>query len=324
MTRKQRAAGGGSPASFGGAGRGERCDTATRGASPARACSSALRLVGAFLPIAAALALPAVPATAASGDPPEWTQPRAPLHLLGPITYVGTRGLGAYLIRTSAGAILVDATMAENVPAIERNIRSLGVKLSDVKYILVSHAHFDHVGGLERMRRDTGARVLAGRGDVAALRAGTPPGETNYGVVRFAPVAQVSPVDDGQRVTLGGVTLRAVATPGHTPGCTSWVMQVTDKGRPLQVVFAGSITVAGNTLVGNRRYPSIVRDYRATFDRVERLRADVVLPMHPESADVFERARTGRLVAPGLLRATARESRIAFERTLRAEEKPRR
>ncbi|MBB3692091.1 subclass B3 metallo-beta-lactamase [Sphingomonas sp. BK580] len=281
--------------------------------------TSTARIVPLLTLLAAALALPAAPVAAASGDPPEWTQPRAPLHLLGPITYVGSRGLGAYLIRTSAGAILVDATMDENVPAIERNIRSLGLKLNDVKLILVSHAHFDHVGGLERMRRDTGARVLAGRGDVAALRTGTPPGETSYGVRRFAPVARVTGVADGERVTLGDVSLRAVTTAGHTPGCTSWVMRVTDRGRPREVVFAGSMTVAGNRLVNNRRYATIVRDYRATFARMERLRADVVLPMHPEAADVFGRARSGTLVAPRLLGDMARAARVDFERTLREE-----
>ncbi|MHC9417197.1 subclass B3 metallo-beta-lactamase [Sphingomonas citri] len=319
--RDERAAGGCSPASLRGASRRARRDTAIKGASPARACFNALRLVGALLPIAAAFALPAAPANAASSDPPEWTQPRPPLHLLGPITYVGTRGLGAYLIRTSAGAILVDATMAENVPAIERNIRSLGLKLSDVKLILVSHAHFDHVGGLERMRHDTGARVLAGSGDVAALRSGTPPGETSYGVHRFPAVTRVSPVADGERVRLGDVTLRAVATPGHSPGCTSWTMRVVDHGRAREVVFAGSMTVAGNRLIGNRRYPAIVRDYRATFDRIERLHADVVLPMHPEAADVFARARVGTLVAPRLLGDMARAARVDFERTLREEKR---
>jgi len=287
--------------------------------APAKSTSAARTVRAAVALLAAALALPAAPATAASGDPPEWTQPRPTLHLLGPITYVGTRGLGAYLIRTSEGAILVDATMAENVSAIERNIRSLKLKLSDVKLILVSHAHFDHVGGLERMRCDTGARVLAGSGDVAALRSGTPPGETSYGVRRFPAVARVSPVADGERVKLGDVTLRAVATPGHTPGCTSWVMRVVDHGRPREVVFAGSMTVAGNRLVGNRRYPAIVRDFRSSFDRIERLRADVVLPMHPDAADVFGRARSGALVAPRLLGDMARAARVDFERTLRQE-----
>ncbi|MBW6526972.1 subclass B3 metallo-beta-lactamase [Sphingomonas sp. RHCKR7] len=351
MTRDERAAGGCPPASFGGARR--RAGIGALGAGPlevdraptnagapgqsqdARGLPRAQESAGVSrdwqrrstrrapairiaLPLAAAaLALPAAPLAAASDDPPAWTRPRPPLRLIGPITYVGTRGLGAYLIRTSAGAILVDATMAQNVPAIERNIRSLGVRLSDVKLILVSHAHYDHVGGLERMRRDTGARVLAGRGDVAALRAGVPPGETNYGVRRFAPVARVAAVKDGERVTLGDVTLRAVATAGHTPGCTSWVIRVVDHGRPREVVFAGSMTVAGNRLINNRRYPSIVRDYRATFDRMERLRADVVLPMHPEAADVFARARSGTLVAPRLLGDMARAARGDLEQTLR-------
>ncbi len=321
MMRKTRARAGDLPASFGGASTRACGDTIVRGAPLARSWANGGRLVRPILLAAAALLLPDAPATAASGDPPEWTRPRPPLHLLGPITYVGTRGLGAYLVRTSDGAILVDATMAENVPSIERNIRSLGLKLSDVKLILVSHAHFDHVGGLERLRRDTGARVLAGRGDVAALRSGIPPGETNYGVHRFTPVQRVSPVADGERVGLGDVTLRAIATSGHTPGCTSWSMRVMDHGRPREVVFAGSMTVAGNRLVGNRRYPAIVRDYRATFDRIERLRADVVLPMHPEAADVFVRARAGTLVAPRLLGDMARAARVDFERALREEKR---
>lgn len=336
MTREERAAGGCSPPSFGGASRRAVADArAAGGCSPASFGSASRRAAGGeradggpsddapapAVRLWRALALAglalAAPASAAFDSPPEWTQPRAPLPLIGPITYVGTRGLGAYLIRTSAGAILVDATMEENVPAIERNIRALGLKLSDVKLILVSHAHFDHVGGLERMRRDTGARVLAGRGDVAALRAGMPPGETDYGVMRFTPVAQVNPVADGEQVSLGDVTLRAIATPGHTPGCTSWVMHVVDRGRPLEVVFAGSVTVAGNRLVGNRRYPTIARDYRTTFDRLDRLPADVVLPMHPESADVFGRARAGTLVAPRLLRTMVASARADFARAWR-------
>lgn len=267
---------------------------------------------------AAALALlTAAPASAQLASPKSWTTARAPLPLVGPITYVGTEGLGAYLIRTSAGAILIDATMAENVPAIMRNIRSLGVRPSDVKLILVSHAHFDHAAGLAAMRRATGAKVIAGVGDVEALRTGTPPGETDYGVVRFAPVPVARGVRNGDMVTLGDVTLRAVATPGHTPGCTTWTMKIRKFGRPLDVVFPCSVTVAGNRLFGNRRYPAIASDYRVSFERLAALPADMVLPMHPESADVFERARDGRLVAPGLLKRMTQGSRDDFEREWR-------
>lgn len=264
----------------------------------------------AWLLAATLLAAPA----SAQLDPPAWTRPMPPVRLIGPIDYVGTQGLAAYLIRTRDGAILIDATMEENVPAIERNIQALGVRLRDVKLILVSHAHFDHAAGLAAMRRDTGAKVVAGTGDAAALETGIPPGETTYGVIRFPAVPVARRVRDGDRVTLGGVTLRVVTTPGHTPGCTTWTMRIVQRRRPLDVVFPCSVTVAGNRLFGNTRHPGIAQDYRVSIARLAALHADVVLPAHPEMADVLERARAGTLVAPGLLRQMVLKARDDFDR----------
>ncbi|SEL39931.1 metallo-beta-lactamase class B [Sphingomonas palmae] len=261
------------------------------------------------------LAVPTL-ASAATPNPPAWTRPASPIHLVGPIWYVGTEGLASYLIRTRDGAILLDATMAENVPAIERNIRAVGLSLDRVRLLLVSHAHFDHAAGDAAMAHDTGARVIAGVGDVAALESGIPPGETSYGVIRFPAVKVARAVRDGERVTLGGVTLRAIATPGHTPGCTSWSARVVERGRPLTVLFPCSVSVAGNRLIGNRRYPGIVADLRASIARLAREPTNVVLPFHPEQADVRRRAAEHRLVAPALLPALMRTASTDFEREL--------
>lgn len=263
---------------------------------------------------AAALAL----ATGASAqDPASWSRPAAAFRVLGPIHYVGTEGLAAYLIRTPAGAILIDGTLEGNVPAIERGIAASEVRLQDVKLLLLSHAHFDHAGGLARLKRDTGARLVVGAGDARAVATGTPPGETSYGVIRFPAVAVDRAIRDGERVALGGVALTAVATPGHTPGCTSWRMRVTERGRPLDVLFLCSLTVAGNKLVGYRAYPGIVRDFRATFARLQRERADAVLPFHPEQGRVFEQRREGRLVDPALLPRLVNDAEAAFEKELK-------
>lgn len=265
------------------------------------------------------LTLVAATPAAAQLDPPAWTQPIAPFHVVGPIWYVGTQGLAAYLIRTRDGAILLDGTMAENVPAIERNIASLGLRMRDVKLLLNSHAHFDHAAGLAKLKADSGARLAAGMGDREALDTGVPPGETSYGVIRFPAVHVDGAVRDGERVRLGEVVLTAHATPGHTPGNTSWTMRVSQGGRTLTVVFAGSLTVAGNRLVGNLRYPGIVADFRRSFAAMAALPADVVLPAHPESADVIGRGRraaagdAGAFVAPGLLAKLTAEARASFE-----------
>ena len=271
-----------------------------------------------FAPVALVLTLPA----AAQLDPPAWTRPTAAFHIVGPIWYVGTEGLAAYLIKTRSGAILLDGTMAQNVPAIERNIVSLGVPIRDVKLLLNSHAHFDHAAGLAKLKADSGARLAAGAGDVAALDTGVPPGEVSYGVIRFPAVHVDRAVRDGEQVRLGEVALTAHATPGHTPGNTSWSMRVVAGGRRLDVVFAGSLTVAGNRLVGNRRYPGIVADFRHSFARMAVLPADVVLPAHPETADVLgrgQRAAAGdaaTFVAPGLLATLTAEAKAAFEAEL--------
>lgn len=261
------------------------------------------------LAVAAAMILAA---GASAQDPASWSRPTRAFRVLGPIHYVGTEGLAAYLIRTPASVVLIDGTLEGNVPAIERGIAASGVRLRDVKLLLLSHAHFDHAGGLARLQRDTGAKLVVGAGDREAVATGVPPGETNYGVVRF-PAARVDrAVRDGERVTLGGVTLTAVATPGHTPGCTSWRIRVAERGRPLDVLFLCSLTVAGNKLVGNARYAEIVRDFRRTFARLRAERADVVLPFHPEQAQVFERARDGRLIDPALLPRLVGEAEAAF------------
>lgn len=270
--------------------------------------------------IALLFALLATPALAE--DPPAWTRPTAPFRIVGPIHYVGTEGLAAYLIETSRGLILIDGTMEDNVPAIERNIAALGFKLKDVKLLLNSHAHFDHAAGLANLKAASGATLLASPRDRPALESGRPIGETSYGEIRFPAVRVDRALTDGRPVRLGEVTLIPTFTPGHTTGCTTWSMKVRDGGRPLDVVFPCSITVAGNRLVGNRGYPGIVGDFRASFRKLATMHADVVLPAHPEAADILGRkarrdaGERDAMLMPGLLQKMVRDAETAFEATL--------
>ncbi|KRG69937.1 hypothetical protein ABB27_05340 [Stenotrophomonas terrae] len=274
------------------------------------------------LRVSAVLALGMAAASASAGAPPEWTAATAPFHVVDNVYYVGTEGLAAYLIVSPQGAILLDAPLASNAEQIERNIESLGVPLRDVRLLISSHAHADHVGAMAALKRDSGARYLASAGDRWALENGRNQGDNNYGVMPFAPIKVDEVVADGQKIRLGEVELTAHLTPGHSPGCTSWSMTVNDRGSARELMFLCSLTVAGNTLIGNRSYPAIADDFRASFAKLAAMHADIVLTGHPGTADVLERqARredgdADAFVDAGLLSRLVSTSKADFEAAL--------
>ncbi|MGZ6011503.1 MAG: subclass B3 metallo-beta-lactamase [Caulobacteraceae bacterium] len=251
------------------------------------------------LPAALMLALAVAgvsPSGASAYDNPAWTEPQAPFHIVGDVYYVGSKGLAAYLITSPQGHVLIDGTVAENAPMIEANIRRLGFSLKDVKILLNSHAHHDHAGGLAELKRDTGAELWSSPGDRWALEHGRPRGDNTAGLSPWPPAKVDRLVHDGEVVRLGAIGMRTVFTPGHTPGCTSWTLDASERGQAYAVIFPCSLSVAGNVLVGNKAYPSIAADYRRTLDRLQAYNgADVVLTAHPEVADVLGRHEAQRL-----------------------------
>ncbi len=265
-----------------------------------------------------------ISAPVSENDPPEWSTPVKPFRIAGNVYYVGTKGLAAYLIVSNQGAILLEGTRTENAPLIERNIEAVGVPLHAVKQLISDHAHEDHVGALAQIKQDTGAEFLASAGDTWALEHGRVRGDTNYRPKPFAPIKVDHVVGDGETIQLGEVTLTAHLTPGHTPGCTSWSTTVQDQERALNVLFLCSITIAGNILVGNHAYPEIASDYRATFRKLAAMKADIVLPSHPDIADVLERearregGETDAFIDPQALPSLVAHFSAAFETALAA------
>ncbi len=263
---------------------------------------------------------------AVAETPASWTHPVEPFRIVGSVYYVGTEGLGAYLIASPEGHVLLDATLEENAPLIERNIEKLGFKLHDVKFLIENHAHSDHVGGLARLKTDTGAPLWASEGDRWALENGRNFGDTDYGVIPFPAVTVDQSFKDGAVLRLGSTRLTANITPGHTRGCTSWSLPVEEAGRKLEVLFLCSITVAGNKLVGNQAYPGIVADFRRSFARLARMQADVVLTGHPEVAGVLSReARraagdASAFIDPEELARLTADARADFEAELAKEQ----
>ncbi|HZS52682.1 MAG TPA: subclass B3 metallo-beta-lactamase [Bryobacterales bacterium] len=211
--------------------------------------------------------------------PPNWTNPFPPHRVIANIYYVGSEDLASYLITTPAGHILINSNLEESVPQIRAGVEKLGFRFSDIKILLGSHAHLDHMAGHALIKKLTGAQVLVMQGDEGIIRSGGQ-GDFQYNSHWTAcPVDRV--LHDGDEVKLGGFTLIARHTPGHTRGCTTWTTAVNENGRSYNVVIVGSPNVnAGYRLVENAKYPEIAEDYAHSFNIWKSLPCDVFLGAH--------------------------------------------
>lgn len=264
--------------------------------------SNALRAVVAFvllisLPVFARHGQPSwsKPSNPQSSDlEKSWVSPAEPMHIVGPINFVGTKGLGVYLITTPAGHILLGGGMPHSSSLIEASIRKLGYKSEDIKILLSNHAHVDHVGTMAEFKKLTGATVVAMDRDVKLLASG---GKIDYLFAKdpsfyFPPATADRVLRDGDTVELGGVKLTARLSAGHTPGCTTFITTVQEGGRSYQVAFPDGTGVnPGTRLVNNPSYPGILEDYRKTFALLESLHPDIFLSYHDDFSWTTERAR---------------------------------
>jgi len=229
-------------------------------------------------------------------DDPSWRQPFDPLRIVGNVYYVGTRGLSSFLIVTPGGGIIIDSGAADSVPFIRANVEKLGFRLSDVKILLTGHAHFDHVGGHADLQRLSGAQVMVMDADRLALESGVD--RSALGARGWKPVAIDRVLKDGDKVTLGGVSLTAHLTPGHTQGCTTWTMEALQDGKKYQVVFTCSVTInEGVHLVGNPRVPAIADNYAQAFRVLHGLKANVFLAEHGAVFGLEDKARRASTAA---------------------------
>jgi metallo-beta-lactamase class B len=221
-----------------------------------------------FIDIACILIVPSF----ALAQSNEFNKPFPPHRVMDNVYYVGTEALGTFLITTPAGHILINSDFESTVPLIQRSVAELGFKFGDIKILLGSHAHGDHMEGDAAVKRLTGAQVMAMAEDVPALRAMRPRGQEH-------PIDRI--LHDGDQVTLGGTTLTAYRTPGHTKGCTSWGLKATENGQQYDILIICSFGVNPDyVLVGNHDYPDIAADYEATFAKARTLPVDVFLGAH--------------------------------------------
>ena len=262
------------------------------------------RHTGAILTCAFSIMITVI--VAANDAPPvqnDWSQPFPAFRIAGNLYYVGSKGLANYLITTPEGHILINSDLEANVPLIRASIESLGFKFSDVKILLISHAHWDHCGGSAAIKRLTGAKYMVMDKDVDVVESGGK-SDFQYGneAANLYPPTSVDRVlHDGDEVKLGDTILKAHLTPGHTKGCTTWTMTVNDNSKLRDVVIVGSPNVnPGYKLVGNTVYPNITEDFEKTFKVLKSLSCDYFLGAHGAYFDMgtkYARWKTGNSTA---------------------------
>jgi metallo-beta-lactamase class B len=209
-----------------------------------------------------------------------WNKPLAPFRIAGNLYYVGATDITSYLITTPEGHFLLDGGFVETAPQIERNIVELGFKLTDVKFLLNSHAHCDHAGGLTELKKVTGAKFLASERDAPQLRSG---GHSDFrfgDTLTFPPIEPDRIVHDGEAIQLGDQTMIAHLTPGHTKGCTTWTTKIRDGNKVYDVVFVGSQSALDYKFVGQESYPGITSDFEKSFALLNHLPCDIFLAAH--------------------------------------------
>jgi metallo-beta-lactamase class B len=258
-------------------------------------------------------------------NPADWTEPFPPFRVAGNLYYVGSKGLASYLITTRQGHILINSDLESSVPLIRASVERLGFKFSDIKILLISHAHWDHDGGSAAIKALTGSQYMVMDADVPVVESGGK-ADFQYGNQpgSLYPATKVDRIlHDGDEVQLGGTTLVAHLTPGHTKGCTTWTMKVPEAGKINDVVIVGSPNVNdGYKLVENASYPEIASDYERTFRVLKSLPVDIFLGAHGDYFDMktkYPRLKEGAVnpfVDPAGYKAYVTEREGAFRTEL--------
>ncbi len=271
---------------------------------------------------------------ACAGNAPaqnDWTEPFPAFRITGNLYYVGSKGLASYLITTAQGHILINSDTEANVPLIRASVESLGFKFTDIKVLLISHAHWDHNAASDTIKKLTGAKYMVMEEDVSVVESG---GKTDFQYANDpTTLYTATKVDrvlhDGDEVKLGDAILAAHLTPGHTKGCTTWTMKVQEDSKTRNVVIVGSPNVnPGYKLVANTLYPGIAADFEKTFRVLKSLPCDYFLGAHGSYFDMetkykkFKAGESTAFIDPQGYKDYVTEREQAFRRELAKQKSP--
>lgn len=256
----------------------------------------------------------------------DWNTPQEPFRIHHNTYYVGPRGLGAVLVTSPEGHVLMDGALPSSAPMILENIRALGFDPADIALILNSHAHFDHAGGIAAIQRAGGARVAASPPSASVLESGrSGPDDPQYGLLLdFPAVKDVERFTPGDTLRAGSIEIISHPTAGHTPGGTSWSWRSCEGDRCLNVVYADSQTPVSADdfrFTDSRTYPDAVADFERGHDIIEGLPCDVLITTHASASSFWERYERGPdgLVDPDACRRYAASARRQLRERLQRE-----
>lgn len=206
-----------------------------------------------------------------------WNAPVEPFQIFNQLYYVGTENLSSVLIDTGAGLVLIDSGMDQSAAQIKQNIEKLGFKITDVKYLLNSHARLDQAGGFAKLKQWSGAKLVASAENAKMLKNGA---ATDFALGNQLPFPAVNAdiiIQDGDQISLGQQVFTAHLTPGHLPGSTSWTTDITQQGKKYHVIYADSLFTGGYYLINNKNYPTIVQDMQHSLNKLNAIHADIFL-----------------------------------------------
>jgi metallo-beta-lactamase class B len=252
-------------------------------------------------------------------DETDWNEATGPRHVFGNTWYIGSCGVSALLVATPAGHVIVDAGTAEYAPQLLANLRALGVDPRDVRKLLSSHEHLDHVGGMAALQEATGAPLVARTAAVPALRRGR--GDRTDpqfdAIPGFAPISNVEALADGGSFEIGGTRFTTHAQPGHTPGATTWTWDSCEGDRCLHLVYADSVSAIADDAYRYSAHPEYVAAFEAGLDALAALPCDLLLTPHPGASALWPRLRgEAPMAAEGACRDYAATGRRGLEERL--------
>jgi metallo-beta-lactamase class B len=234
--------------------------------------------------------------------PPDWSKPYQPFRIVGNLYYVGTYDLASYLITTAQGNILINTGLAASAEQIKNNIEKLGFKFIDIKILLITHAHFDHVGAVAEIKKKTGAKLMVNAADAQVMSDG---GQSDYEVggkgATFNPVAPDRLLKDGDTVRLGDAQFIMLHHPGHTKGSNSFVFNVTDQQKTFRVLIANMPSIITSKRFADiSTYTDIAKDYAYTFNAMKNISFDIWLSSHASQFNLHEKYKTGDKYQPSV------------------------